>query len=63
VTKLTSFLSCNLRILHPELDPKLNESHGKGAGGRITNRSGLLCVVIPTNEELMIARETALLAV
>jgi acetate kinase len=51
-----------LKILHPELDPKLNESHGMEAGGRITNRSGLLCLVIPTNEELMIARETALLA-
>jgi acetate kinase len=50
-----------LSILHPEIDPKLNETHGKGADGRITGRSGLLCLVIPTNEELMIARETALL--
>jgi acetate kinase len=51
----------HLAILHPEIDPKLNETHGKGADGRITGRSGLLCLVIPTNEELMIARETALL--
>jgi acetate kinase len=51
----------NLAILHPELDQKLNEAHGKGADGRITRESGLLCLVIPTNEELMIARETALL--
>jgi acetate kinase len=51
----------HLAILHPELDPKLNEAHGKGADGRITGQSGLLCLVIPTNEELMIARETALL--
>lgn len=51
----------HLAILHPELDQKLNENHGKGADGRITSRSGLLCLVIPTNEELMIARETALL--
>jgi acetate kinase len=50
-----------LAILHPELDEKLNEAHGKGADGRITGKSGLLCLVIPTNEELMIARETALL--
>ena len=49
----------HLAILHPELDQKLNEAHGKGAGGRITGQSGLLCLVIPTNEELMIARETA----
>jgi acetate kinase len=51
----------HLTILHPELDQKLNETHGKGADGRITGLSGLLCLVIPTNEELMIARETALL--
>ena len=51
----------HLAILHPELDQKLNEKHGKGADGRITSGSGLLCLVIATNEELMIARETALL--
>jgi acetate kinase len=51
----------HLAILHPELDQELNEAHGKGADGRITKGSGLLCLVIPTNEELMIARETALL--
>lgn len=51
----------HLAILHPELDQNLNEAHGKGADGRITGRSGLLCLVIPTDEELMIARETALL--
>lgn len=51
----------HLAILHPELDQNLNENHGKGADGRITSRSGLLCLVIATNEELMIARETALL--
>ena len=49
----------HLAILHPELDPKLNEEHGKTAGGRITTLSGLLCLVIPTNEELLIVRETA----
>jgi acetate kinase len=53
----------HLAILHPELDQNLNENHGRGAGGRITSQSGLLCLVIPTNEELMIARETAQLAV
>jgi acetate kinase len=48
----------HLGILHPEIDPKLNEQHGKQSNGRITSGSGLLCLVIPTNEELMIARET-----
>jgi acetate kinase len=51
----------HLAILHPELDEKLNDAHGKGADGRITGASGLLCLIVPTNEELMIARETALL--
>jgi acetate kinase len=51
----------HLAILHPELDQKLNDAHGKGGDGRITARTGLLCLVIPTNEELMIARETAVL--
>ena len=45
----------HLAILHPEIDPKLNEQHGKQSNGRITSGSGLLCLVIPTNEELMIA--------
>jgi acetate kinase len=49
----------HLEILHPELDSGLNEEHGKSAGGRITTGSGLICLVIRTNEELMIARETA----
>ena len=48
----------HLAILHPEIDPKLNEQHGKQSNGRISSDSGLLCLVIPTNEELMIARET-----
>jgi acetate kinase len=48
----------HLAVLHPEIDPKLNEQSGKQRNGRITSGSGLLCLVIPTNEELMIARET-----
>jgi acetate kinase len=32
--------------------------NGKQSDGRITTGFGLLCLVIPTNEELMIARET-----
>jgi acetate kinase len=50
----------HLQILHPEIDTLLNEQHGQSSGGRITTtQSGLLCLVIKTNEELMIARETA----
>ena len=50
----------HLRILGPILDTSLNAVHGKGASGRITTlESRLLALVIPTNEELVIAMETA----
>ena len=50
----------HLQVLHPAIDTLLNEQHGQSSGGRITTtQSGLLCLVIKTNEELMIARETA----
>jgi acetate kinase len=48
----------HLAILNPVIDSKLNEENGKQTNGRISIESGLLCLVIPTNEELMIARET-----
>jgi acetate kinase len=54
-----------LRVLGPVLDPARNAAHGVGtagadADGRITaDGSPLLSFVIPTNEELVIARETA----
>ena len=41
------------------LDESLNATHGRGVGGRISsNNSRVTCLVVPTNEELMIARET-----
>jgi acetate kinase len=49
-----------MRILRPELDHELNRTHGAAARGRITKEgSPLLALVIPTNEELVIAREAA----
>ncbi|MFY3743245.1 acetate/propionate family kinase [Anaeromyxobacter sp. Red801] len=41
------------------LDPRANESHGRGLGGRITRTTSPMAAVIPTNEEFMIARDTA----
>jgi acetate kinase len=53
----------DLRILRPSLDPELNLRHGADSGGRITRpESALLALVVPTNEELVIAREAARLA-
>jgi acetate kinase len=51
----------HLAILHPEIDQGWNERNGQDSNGSITKRAGLACFVIPTNEELMIARQTAAL--
>ena len=49
-----------LRLLGAKLDPELNLQHGVDSKGRVTaSDSGLLALVVPTNEELVIARETA----
>jgi len=53
----------HLRVLGAVVDEPLNRVHGAEHHGRITvDRSALLSLVIPTNEELVIARETARLA-
>ncbi len=41
------------------LDPHVNASHGKAQRGRITRSTSPMAAVIPTNEELMIATDTA----
>jgi acetate kinase len=51
----------HLQILRPEINETWNRQHGREKDGRITNPTGLACFVIPTNEELMIARQTAAL--
>jgi acetate kinase len=49
----------HLTILGARVAPELNVAHGKTSAGRITQPdSRLLALVVPTNEELMIARET-----
>jgi acetate kinase len=50
----------HLRILGPIIDAELNVTHGRRSSGKITApHSRLLTLVIPTNEELVIAREAA----
>jgi len=52
-----------LGVLRPELDAGRNARHGRGSNGRITqDGSPVACLVVPTNEELAIARETAAFA-
>jgi acetate kinase len=41
------------------LDAKANELHGKPLNGRITRSTSPMAAVVPTNEELMIAMDTA----
>ncbi len=41
------------------LDPHVNESHGRAQRGRITRSTSPMAAVIATNEELMIAMDTA----
>ncbi|HET9954918.1 MAG TPA: acetate kinase [Polyangiaceae bacterium] len=49
-----------LGLLGARLDPELNAQHGRTSGGRITlPDSQLVSMVVPTNEELIIAREAA----
>jgi len=36
-----------------------NASHGRGTGGRVSLPGPVQALVVPTDEELMIARDTA----
>jgi len=40
-------------------DPEANAAHGRSTGGRITRPGPVQALVIPTDEELVIARDTA----
>jgi acetate kinase len=40
-------------------DPAANAQHGQATGGRISPDRPVLALVVPTDEELMIARDTA----
>ncbi len=48
----------HLRVLGVQIDPELNAQNGDAITGRITKEGCLPCLVVATNEELMIARET-----
>ena len=40
-------------------DPEANAGHGRSTGGRISRPGLVQALVVPTDEELMIARDTA----
>jgi len=47
-----------LKIINLELDAKRNANHGKDSNGIITQEGKTIAMVVPTNEELLIARDT-----
>ena len=47
-----------LRFLGLAEDPAANAAHGRRTGGRISQPGPALALVVPTDEELMIARDT-----
>jgi acetate kinase len=49
----------HLGFLGLTLDPDANAAHGRGRNGRITKGVRPQALVVPTNEELMIAMDTA----
>jgi acetate kinase len=49
----------HLRFLGLTIDPKANADHGRNQNGRITRESRPQAMVVPTNEELMIAIDSA----
>jgi len=51
-----------LGFLGLTLDPALNATSGRGQQGRISTGTRPQAVVVPTNEELMIAMDTAEIA-
>jgi acetate kinase len=52
----------HLGFLGLTIDPEANAAHGRGQNGRITEEVRPQALVVPTNEELMIALDTAEIA-
>lgn len=48
----------HLKVLGLRIDEDLNAQNGEAGSGRITAAGSIPALVVPTNEELMIARET-----
>jgi acetate kinase len=52
-----------LGVLGVRPDPTANGNHGRGSGGRVSSPdSSIVALVVPTDEELVIAQDTAELA-
>ncbi len=61
-TTVREMTIARLGFLGLELDPAANATHGRAQHGRITNGTKPQALVVPTNEELMIAQDAAQIA-
>jgi acetate kinase len=61
-TTVREMTIARLGFLGLELDPAANATHGRAQHGRITNGTRPQALVVPTNEELMIAQDSAQIA-
>jgi acetate kinase len=57
--EVRSLVLARLGFLGLAEDPAANARHGRATGGRISPDGPVLALVVPTDEELMIARDTA----
>ena len=57
--QVRSLVLARLAFLGLAEDPEANARHGRATGGRISPEGPVLAMVVPTDEELMIARDTA----
>jgi len=58
-SEIRAKICADLTWLGVELDAELNSNHGADKGGQISSEASRVSVfVIPTNEELLIARDT-----
>jgi acetate kinase len=57
--EVRSLVLARLAFLGLAEDSEANARHGRATGGRISPDGPVLALVVPTNEELMIARDTA----
>jgi acetate kinase len=57
--EVRSLVLARLAFLGLAEDPEANAQHGRATGGRISPAGPVLALVVPTDEELMIARDTA----
>lgn len=48
----------HLKFFNFKVDPTINKVHGRQTNGRITSNDSVLAMVVPTNEEWMIATDT-----